>query len=74
MVLDAADDQAVVWTKPEDWEFDVQNPMKGLTGKFEGGFEALLCDGSVRFLSEKIKPETLRILFTRNGGEPVPEF
>jgi len=51
-----------------------QNPMKGLTGKFDDGFWTLLCDGSVRFLSATIKPETLRILFTRNGGEPVPDF
>lgn len=74
LVVDVADDRAVVWTKPEDWEFDLEQPMKGLTGKFDGGFSVLLGDGSVRFLSETIKPEILRALFTRNGGEQVGDF
>jgi hypothetical protein len=73
-VVDVADDRAVVWTRPEDWEFDPEQPMKGLAGKFDGGFSVLMCDGSVRFLSETIKPEILRALFTRNGGEPVGDF
>lgn len=74
LVVDAADDRAVVWTRPADWEFDPALPMQGLTGKFERGFAVLLCDGSVRFLNAMIKPETLRALFTRKGGELVEDF
>jgi prepilin-type N-terminal cleavage/methylation domain-containing protein len=39
-----------------------------------GGCQALLGDGSVRFLSENIDTHTVRRLCDRNGGEPVGEF
>ena len=39
-----------------------------------GGINALACDGSVRFLSEKIELEVLASLCTRAGGEVVGEY
>jgi len=42
-----------------------------LVGLRRGGFNAAMCDGSVRFLSESIDPKTLLRLFTRNDGEPI---
>ncbi len=69
MVVEASDDQAVIWTKPDDFEPDKKNPMKGLVGLYDGGFNAALCDGSVRFISERVKPTLLRALFTMNGEE-----
>ena len=39
-----------------------------------GGLHVLLCDGSVKFLSENISAATLGALATRNGGEVVGEF
>jgi len=35
------------------------------------GFNAALCDGSVRFMSSKADEKLLRALITRNGGEPI---
>jgi len=40
----------------------------------EGGAHHLLCDGSVRFLSENLDASLYDSLITRNGGEVVGEF
>jgi prepilin-type processing-associated H-X9-DG protein len=68
-VVDAADERAVVWTKPDDLKPDPAKPLAGLLGRFQGGFNALFVDGSVRFIGEKVDPQTLNALFTRDGGE-----
>lgn len=39
-----------------------------------GGIHTLLCDGSVRFVSENIDLNTWRAVGTRNGGETVGEY
>ena len=39
-----------------------------------GGVHALLCDGSVRFVSENIDIGTWRSLGSRNGGEVIGDF
>ena len=48
-------------------------PLPELGGQFEDGFHVAFADGSVRFLSNKIKPILLRALITRNGGEDVDD-
>ncbi len=72
MVVEASDAKAVPWTKPDDFEYDEKNPAAGLGGLFPGGFNAAFCDGSVRFLSTDIDAETLRNLFNRHDGKPIP--
>jgi len=74
MVVEASDEEAVIWTKPGDYEPDEENPTRGLVGVRPGGFLAAFCDGSVHFISESVDFETLRRLFTRNDGNPVSEF
>jgi len=71
MVLEVSDQQAPIWTKPDDWPFDPKDPAKGLGGLYEGGFYATFADGSVRFLPLPQDAARLRALFTRSGGEPV---
>jgi prepilin-type processing-associated H-X9-DG protein len=72
--------EAVPWTRPDsDIRFDAEAKkpeaikalVEALGGHSSGGFNALLCDGSVRFLRESINPATLRLLITRDGGEVV---
>ncbi|MCA9115022.1 MAG: DUF1559 domain-containing protein [Planctomycetaceae bacterium] len=45
-----------------------------LTSYHEGGVHALLCDGSVRFLSENISYTTLTNLASRADGQVMGEF
>jgi hypothetical protein len=69
--VEADDEHAAVWTKPDDLKYDPEHPQKGLGGHFEGGFLVGLADGTVRFLRKKISDKTLRAAFTRNGGESL---
>ncbi len=69
MIVEAS--KAVPWSKPEDIPFDPAKelPKLGLPGA--QGFQAGMCDGSVRFISHTIKPQTLKSLITRDGGEVI---
>ena len=72
-LVEADDDRAVTWSKPEDMTIDPKNPITGLLGHYTEGFHAALADGSVRFIKKSIDPKMLWALFTRDGGE-VTEF
>ena len=71
LTLEVSDEKAVEWTRPDDFEYDESDPLKGLLGLRPGGFLAGLADGSVRFIASTTDPATLKALFTRNGGETV---
>jgi hypothetical protein len=71
MLVEAAPDQAVEWTKPDDLEFDAGNPKAGLGGVRPAGWLAGFADGSVQFISDMIDPAQLKAMFTSAGGEPV---
>ena len=67
-------DSPVLWTRPADLPFDGGNPsqrVKGVGSKHPGGFNALMADGSVRFLKATVSPAVLRALVTRSGGEII---
>jgi hypothetical protein len=72
-LVEAFDDKAVIWTKPDDFEIDSNNPLKGLIGLYPSIFLAGFSDGSVRSLPVSIDPEELKGLFSRNGGEAVKQ-
>lgn len=71
-VVEASEDTAVPWTKPDDLPYDDRAPMDGLSSR-AGGFLALFVDGSVHFINTSINPDlsTIRSLFTRNDGTPL---
>ncbi len=71
MLVEASDAKAVPWTKPDDFEYDEENPAAGLTGVRHGGFIALFCDGSSHFISQYVDADILKLLFTANDGQPV---
>jgi prepilin-type processing-associated H-X9-DG protein len=71
MIVEANNQSTVIWTKPEDFVPDPDDPLKRLRGLRPGGFNAGFVDGSVRFIPEAIAPETLNALFTRDGGERI---
>jgi len=59
----------IPWTKPDDIPYDGKLSATDLGGFFNGGFNAALADGSVRFVSQKTDDTTLRALITARGGE-----
>lgn len=69
--------EAVEWSKPDneipfdEKAEDAKGILEKLGGHFPGGFNALLLDGSVRFVKESINPVILKALITRNAGEVV---
>jgi hypothetical protein len=69
LAVESDDEHAVVWTQPDDLDYDPDNPLVGLGNHFGEGFLALSADGAVHFLPRDAKPETLRRLFTPNGKE-----
>jgi hypothetical protein len=73
MVVDANDEAAVIWTKPDDWETSPDFRIKNLFGHHVGGTGFLLGDGSVRFLRQTISPNLLKAMISRNGGEVLNE-
>lgn len=70
-IVEADDERAVIWSKPEDITIDPKNPIAGLLGHYVEGFQGALADGSVRYFKKSIDPIVLWALFTRNGGEVV---
>ena len=74
MAVEADDEHAVIWTKPEDLQFDPKDPTKGLGRFFNGFFNAMICDGSVLWIPWPKEPKDihrLRCLFQRADGEPI---
>jgi hypothetical protein len=72
MVVDANNEHAVVWTKPDDWTPADEKPLNALVGHYPKAFLALFGDGSVRLLMESIDEKTLRAIISYKGGELVP--
>jgi hypothetical protein len=71
LAVEANDERAAVWTKPADFTPGMRSPIEGLTGVRPGGFVVLMCDGSVRFISESVAHDTMRSLLTRDDGRAI---
>src|SRR5262249_21380107 len=69
LAVEASDDKAVIWTKPDDLEFDTKDPIAGLVGLRDGGFLAAFCDGHVELIPQGLDAEGLDILFDRDDGK-----
>ncbi len=71
LVVEAA--TPVSWSQPEDLSLSSGAPMLGMGSKHPGGFNALMGDGSVRFIkgtaNTPASPTLIKALATRNGGE-----
>ncbi len=69
MIVEA--DSPVIWTKPDDYEYDPDHPGRGLTGRQQQGFNAAFGDGSVRFITRDLDEQMLLRLFKIDDGEVV---
>ena len=65
--------EGVPWTKPDDFLYDAKKPLPKFGGLSANGFNVLMGDGSVRFLSNSVSEKTLRAMITANGGELIEE-
>ena len=71
LTIDLPDEQAVTWTKPDDWKAPATIDPKAVLTRHQKGSNTGFADGSVHFLKEAISPQTLHDLTTRNGGEVI---
>lgn len=63
--------ETVPWAKPEELDFVAGKALPPLGPPWRDGFNAMLFDGSVRYIPKLIKPQSLQAMITRNGGEIV---
>jgi RNA polymerase sigma factor (sigma-70 family) len=61
----------VVWTKPEDVNYDPKKPIPRLGGQFASIIHVLMADGAARSLPRRVSEKTLRALITSDGGEVI---
>jgi prepilin-type processing-associated H-X9-DG protein len=71
MVIEAGDENAVIWTKPDDWEAGEEGDPRFPASGHAGGSNMLFGDGAVRFIKRTIDPKVLRALLTKDGGEVI---
>ena len=74
MTIEADDQHAVEWTKPDDFDFNPEKPKDGLAGQYENTVIIGMADGSVRTVKLVLDGSVFKGLATRNGGEAPGDF
>ncbi len=77
LVIEVPFEHAVSWMSPQDADESLILQSFQADSKqtqHSGGAHALFADGTVRFLSSKIEPATLKALLTANSREQIGEF
>ena len=59
LILEVGEDKSVIWTKPDDMDFDPHNPLAGLGATSDLGILAAFADGSVWSLRTTIDAENI---------------
>ena len=72
LIVESAPTRSVVWTKPDDLEFNAADPRSGLFSLRDAGILALFGDGHVDSIPSTTRDDVLRALFTIAGGETIP--
>jgi hypothetical protein len=73
VIVEASDELAVEWTKPDEWVPDPKNPLKGVVGLRPAGFLAVYLDGHVQLLPRTTSVKNANAVFSRDGGERIEE-
>ena len=69
-ILTVTAKDSVIWSKPDELEFNPEKDMTKLLGFLDGNVCIVgFADGSVRAISNKVKKETIHGAITRAGGE-----
>ncbi len=61
------------WTKPDELVYAPEKPLAPLGCHFPGEFVVGMGDGSVHFIKQDVKVDTVRALMTRDGGEVIDD-
>ena len=62
--------EQVPWAAPRDLQYDPNGPLPKLGHPEQsGGFNVLMADGSVKFITDKVSDKTMRALITRAGND-----
>lgn len=69
IIVEANDSEAAIWTKPDDYVWDRENPTAGLGGIWPGQFFGAFADGTVQRINLAAGDETVNAMFTRSGME-----
>ena len=72
-ILVAEGGDPVTWTKPEDFEFDPSKPLPKIAMPGKNGFNVLMADGSVRFVSASVSETTLKNAIQADDGNVLGE-
>jgi len=71
-VATVAPKQAVIWTKPVDWNVDLKNPKAGIFDDQHKEAVFAISDGSVQLILYEAAVEQLKAMLTKAGGEVDP--
>ena len=69
MILEVDPDQAVVWTKPDELEFDPRQPRKYLGRARDKGFIAAFGEGTVQIIEKAKTEQSVRSRLTARGKD-----
>jgi hypothetical protein len=61
----------IVWTAPDDPNFDREAPLPAFGSEHPDGYHLVLADGAVRFVKRTFPEQSLRNLLTRDGSEVI---
>jgi hypothetical protein len=64
--------EPVRWAEPRELRYDPRGPLPALGRPGRDGFNAVMADGSVRFVRANTEEAVLRAAVTRAGGERLP--
>lgn len=68
-LIEVVPERAVEWTKPADWQVDLQNPLDGVRRPDRDVFTTGWGDGHAEAMRNDIDPALFRACLTRGGGE-----
>jgi hypothetical protein len=71
MLVEVVPERAVAWTKPDDWEVDFQDPLRGVKRSDRTWWTTTFVDGHARIFQDKIKPKAWSSVLTAAGEDIV---
>ncbi len=71
MCMEVSPDHAVVWSNPEPFQPNMENPNADMGKAHPGGCHVLMYDGAVVFFTHSVDSDLFRGMLTRAGGEVV---